>query len=257
MTKRSLEEIKAMWAAYKKTHDPELRNELVAEYLPIVRYHAERLTARLPHNVDLEDLASVGIFGLMDAIAKFDLARGVKFETYCSSRIRGAMLDELRALDWAPRLLRAKGHRLEKAYDQLESRLGRAPTDCELASEVGVPLNELDDILKEISAASLVSLSTRVQGGEDATTLEEMEVLEDKKTKSPSKEYHKRELVNFICNRCSRKERLILTLYYFDELTMKEIGATLDLSESRVCQIHAKLVLRLRNHLRKLRSELI
>ncbi len=246
-----------MWAAYKKTHDPELRNELVGEYLPIVRYHAERLAARLPHNIDLEDLASSGIFGLMDAIEKFDLSRGVKFGTYCSSRIRGAMLDELRELDWAPRLLRTKGHKLEKAYDQLESKLGRAPTDCELATEAGVSLSELDDTLKKISAASLVSLSTRVQGGEDATTLEEMEVLEDKKTKSPSKEYHKRELVHFICNKCSRKERLILTLYYFDELTMKEIGATLDLSESRVCQIHAKLVLRLRSHLRKMRTELL
>lgn len=255
MSKRSPEEIKALWAAYKKTHDPELRNELVSEYLPIVRYHAERLIARLPHNVDIEDLASVGIFGLMAAIEKFDISRGVKFETYCANRIRGAMLDELRALDWAPRLLRAKGHKLEKAYDQLESRLGRAPTDCELAAEAGVSLNELDDILKEISAASLVSLSTRVQSEEGTTTLEEMEILEDKKTKNPVTEYQKRELVNFICNMCSRKERLILTLYYFDELTMKEIGATLDLSESRVCQIHAKLVFRLRNHLRKLRLE--
>ncbi|MDQ7778503.1 MAG: FliA/WhiG family RNA polymerase sigma factor [Planctomycetota bacterium] len=257
MSKRTLEEMKALWVEYKKTSDTGTRNELVAEYLPIVKYHAERLTARLPHNVDPEDLASVGIFGLLDAIAKFDLGRGVKFETYCSSRIRGAMLDELRALDWAPRLLRAKGHKLEKAYDALESRLGRAPTDCEMANEVGVPLNELDEMLKEISAASLVSLSAKIHGGEDATSLEEMEVLEDKKSKSPIREYHKREVVNFICKRCSRKERLILTLYYFEELTMKEIGATLDLSESRVCQIHAKLMLRLKNHLRKLRSELL
>ncbi len=253
---RSKEEATKLWVRYKKSGDEGLRNQLMEDYLPLVRYTAERLCAKLPHNVDPEDLKSAGIFGLVDAIGRFDVERGVKFETYCVMRIRGAMLDELRAMDWVPRLVRSRVHKLEKAYNDLESKLKRSPTDLEVAEELDLSLKEYDELLREVSAASVLPQTRRWVDRQDSL-MDQVEVLEDRRTPDPAAEAQKKELVEYVTKNLSRKERLVLLLYYFEELTMKEIGLTLDLSESRVCQIHAKVMARLKAQLVKNRSDLV
>lgn len=256
MAKRPKEEMQRIWRQYKKTGDTSLRNILIEEHLPIVKYVAERLFVKLPHSVDVDDLTSAGIFGLVDAIDRFDIERGVKFETYCTNRIRGAILDELRALDWVPRLVRQRAHKLERAVSKLEAKHGRAPSDTELARELGVSLESYDEMVKEVSTAAILSQSAKWTGEEDEEGGGSMEVLEDKQEPGPTEDLQKRELVDFITKHLTKKERLILLLYYYEELTMKEIGATLDLSESRVCQIHSRVMLRLRHQLKKMSQEL-
>ncbi len=253
---RSKEEATKLWVKYKKSGEENLRNQLIEDYLPLVRYTAERLCAKLPHNVDPDDLKSAGIFGLMDAINRFDVERGVKFETYCVMRIRGAMLDELRSMDWVPRLVRSRVHKLERVYSELESRLRRTPTDLEVAEEMDLSLKEYDDLLREVSAASVLPQARRF-GERQENPMDQVEVLEDRRTPDPALEAQKKELVDYVTKNLTRKERLVLLLYYFEELTMKEIGLTLDLSESRVCQIHAKVMARLKSQLSKNRSDLV
>ena len=256
-TKVQKQELDEVWREYKKTHEEKLRNRLIESYVPLVRYAAERLQSRLPQTVETDDLASAGVFGLMDAIDKFDMNRGVKFETYCMNRIRGAMLDELRSLDWVPRLVRTRSHGLERAYAALEARLGRTPTDVELSNEMGIGLKDFDTLIKEVSVASMLSLNRKLQESGDDAEHEGVEMVEDRKEVDPVRELQKKELVEFITKGLSKKDRLVLLLYYYEELTMKEIGQTLDLSESRVCQIHARLMMRLKAQLSRIRSELM
>ncbi|MBI2901098.1 MAG: FliA/WhiG family RNA polymerase sigma factor, partial [Planctomycetes bacterium] len=199
--------------------------------------------------VQVEDLTSAGTFGLFDAIEKFDTARGVKFETYCVGRIRGAMLDELRAMDWVPRLTRARANRLEETYTRLEKELGRAPTDVEIARALAITLDQLDDLYREVSGASVLSLQRRTLG-KDETTLG-VDIMEDPKVPGPLSESARKDLVDFCQRNLSTKERYILMMYYFEDLTLKEIGSILGLSESRVCQLHAKLISRLRAYLKR------
>lgn len=251
------DETTQLWEQFKSSQDERLRNKLIERYLPLVRYVAERLMAKLPQNVDLEDLQSAGVFGLVEAIGRFDLSRGVKFETYCTNRIRGAILDELRSMDWVPRLVRARSHQVEKAYAKLEVELGRKPSDVELARAMGKTVEELDELLNEVNTVSVIPMGRKDLDKDDAQTGERLEVSEDKKEPDPVTEIQKRELIEYITKGLSKKERLILILYYYEELTMKEIGATLDLSESRVCQIHSKLMTRLKAQLGKRRSELL
>lgn len=241
-----------LWLKYKRSGDLDARNQLVEEYLPLVRYVAERLQTRLPQSVELDDLQSSGLFGLFDAIEKFDLERGVKFETYCTNRIRGAILDELRSLDWVPRLVRARVHKLERAYQSLEARFQRAPTDAEMARELELNLDDFDSLVKEVSAAAVLPTGKRWLQKEENPALENVDVAEAKGDTDPSLEIQKKELVEYVTKNCTKKERLILLLYYYEEMTMKEIGQTLDLSESRVCQIHSKLIARLKAKLRSL-----
>lgn len=253
---KTKEESTRLWMKYQKTKDDQSRNQLIEDYLPLVRYTAERLCAKLPHNVDPDDLKSAGIFGLMDAINRYDLERGVKFETFCIMRIRGAMLDELRALDWVPRLVRSRAHKLERAHTELESKLRRTPSDVEVAEKLEMSLKEYDELLREVSAASVLP-ATRRWTDRVENPMDQVEVVEDRRTPNPELEAQKKELVDFITRNLSRKERLVLLLYYFEELTMKEIGLTLELSESRVCQIHAKVMTRLKLQMGKVRSELV
>ncbi|MCE9584334.1 MAG: FliA/WhiG family RNA polymerase sigma factor [Planctomycetes bacterium] len=256
-TKTSKADVDALWKRFAETHDPAVKNLLIEQYLPIVRYVAERLMSKLPQNVEVEDLTSAGIFGLMDAVDKFEPERNIKFETYCTNRIRGAILDELRNLDWVPRLVRSQAHRLERGANHLETRLGRTPTESELAQELGVSLPQLGEIRRETTAAAALSMHKRWTDMDDQTGLQTVEIVEDHHDLDPSRDIQKKELVALITKGLSRKERLILLLYYYEELTMKEIGATLDLSESRVCQIHSKIISRLKDELSRRRTDLL
>lgn len=244
------ESLARAWQQYKRTHDEALRNRLVEHYLYLVRYIAERLRAKLPDEVDVDDLMSAGIFGLLDAIEAFDLDRGVKFETYCSQRVRGAILDELRSMDWVPRLVRQRAHQLEEAVRSLEAELGRLPTEDEIARRLNLSPSQLEKLLRDANATSVVSLSTTLPGDSDTgreTT--EVDVVPDQRSIDPTAEAAKQDIKDFIRERLSREERLVLVLYYFEQMTMKEIGATLDLSESRVSQMHSAIVQRLRREL--------
>jgi RNA polymerase sigma factor for flagellar operon FliA len=248
-------DVMELWRQFKANPDPELRNHLIERYLSLVRYNAERIWARLPEGVDLDDLISAGVFGLMDAIDAFDLGRGVKFETYCVPRIRGAMLDELRTMDWVPRLVRSKASKLEDARKTLEAETGRPPTGEEMAERLGMTLEELERMVLEASAVSLVSLNKKWYETDNYKDVREIDILEDKKSEDPTNPLQKRDVMKLVTKGLNRNERLIIILYYYEEFTMKEIGATLDLSESRVSQMHSSIVQRLQMQLKKRRPE--
>ncbi len=246
-----------VWRDFKRSGDTVLRNRLVESFLPIVRYNAERIGAKLPDEIDSDDLISAGIFGLLDAIDSFDLGRGVKFETYCAPRIRGAILDELRSMDWVPRLVRSRASKLERASRELESTLGRSPTESELSHRMKLPPAEFEKLIRDATAVTQVSLSRKYNETESSKEVSEIDVLEDKRGKDPVSEIHKRDLKNMITRGLTRAERLILILYYYEEMTMKEIGATLDLSESRVSQMHSSILRRLKEQLELRRKEFV
>jgi RNA polymerase sigma factor for flagellar operon FliA len=250
------EAVEQLWTEFKKnTSNQELRNRLVEIYLPLVKYNGERIWARLPEGVELDDLISAGVFGLMDAIDAFDLSRGVKFETYCVPRIRGAMLDELRTMDWVPRLVRSKASKLNEAMKNLEAQLGRSPNENELAEELGISVPELEKMILDANAVNLISLNKKWYETDSYKDVREIDILEDKKGEDPTKRIQRNDLMRLVTKGLNRNERLIIILYYYEELTMKEIGATLDLSESRVSQMHSSIVQRLQNHLQKRRPE--
>jgi RNA polymerase sigma factor for flagellar operon FliA len=247
--------IEKVWKTYFKEHDEDSRNTLMENYRPLVRYVAERLHTKLPDKVELDDLISAGTFGLMDAINAFDPERGVKFETYCSPRIRGAILDELRSMDWVPRLVRARTHQLTKATMALEAHLGRKPTEQETASELDLQPEEFDRLKKDANAVGLVSLNAKYGEDEGDKDLREIDILKDQKSADPLTEAQKRDLKSLLTKGLTRAERLIIVLYYYEEMTMKEIGATLDLSESRVSQMHSSIIARLKAQLNHRKPE--
>jgi RNA polymerase sigma factor for flagellar operon FliA len=249
-------ELLKIWKAYKA--DPsnkDHRNRLMEEYLPLVKYNGERIWARLPEGVELDDLISAGVFGLMDAIDAFDLTRGVKFETYCVPRIRGAMLDELRTMDWVPRLVRSKASKLGEAVKQCEAKFGRPPTEHELAEHMQISVQELEKLMMDANAVNLVSLNKKWYETDSYKDVREIDILEDKKGEDPTRRIQKNDLMRLVTKGLNRNERLIIILYYYEELTMKEIGATLDLSESRVSQMHSSIVQRLQGQLGRRRPE--
>jgi RNA polymerase sigma factor FliA len=250
------EDIEQLWIEYKKDlTNQELRNRLVEIYLPLVKYNGERIWARLPEGVELDDLISAGVFGLMDAIDLFDLSRGVKFETYCVPRIRGAMLDELRTMDWVPRLVRSKASKLNESVKTLEARLGRQPTEVELAQEMSLSVPELEKMMLDANAVNLISLNKKWYETDSYKDVREIDILEDKKGEDPTRRIQKNDLMRLVTKGLNRNERLIIILYYYEEFTMKEIGATLNLSESRVSQMHSSIVQRLQGQLARRRPE--
>lgn len=247
--------IEKVWQQFHNKHDDESRNLLMENYSPLVRYVAERLHTKLPDKVEVDDLISAGNFGLMDALNAFDPERGVKFETYCSPRIRGAILDELRNMDWVPRLVRARAHRLSRATQSLEAHLGRKPTEQEIASELQMEMEEFKRLRRDADAVGLVSLNAKYGEDEGDKDLREIDVLKDQKSADPLTEAQKRDLKSLLTKGLTRAERLIIVLYYYEEMTMKEIGATLDLSESRVSQMHSSIVARLKAQLNHRKPE--
>jgi len=254
------EDIKQVWTDFKSTekHGPgyeDFRNRLVERYMPLVRYNGERIWQRLPDGVELDDLISAGIFGLMDAIDAFDLDRGVKFETYCVPRIRGAMLDELRTMDWVPRLVRSKASKLNEARKKLETKHGRPPTIVELATHMEITVAECEKMQSDANAVGLVSLNKKWYETDSYKDVREIDILEDQKGEDPTIRVQKNDLMRLVTKGLNRNERLIIILYYYEELTMKQIGATLDSSESRVSQMHSSIVSRLQSQLGQRRIE--
>lgn len=250
-------ELFKLWREYDETKSQELRNVLLEHYLPLVKYVAERLHARMPREVELDDLMSAGVFGMMDAIDNFDPDRGVKFETYCNPRIRGAILDELRSLDWIPRLVRSRAHKLDDAYRRFEVKHGRVPTDSELARDLDMSEDELGNLMRSASAASVISLNRNYCESDGSRVVQEIDVLKDGRIEDPTTNLQKQDLRELITRGLNQKERLIIILYYYEEMTMKEIGMTLNLSESRVSQMHASILLRLQNQLVQRRHDFV
>jgi RNA polymerase sigma factor for flagellar operon FliA len=244
------------WEEYRRTRGEKLRNYLVECYLPLVKYNAERLHGKLPDEVDVDDLMSAGIFGLMDAIDAFDPSRGVKFETYCAPRIRGAILDELRSMDWVPRLVRARSSKVEGARKRLEMELGRKPTEQEIATKLGVSRDEFAKIRRDAGAVGVVSLSRKWFETDSSKDVREVDVLEDPRQADPLTTAQRTDLKTLITQGLTRAERLIVVLYYYEQMTMKEIGLTLDLSESRVSQMHSLVLARLKARLGDQAAEL-
>ncbi len=239
-----------VWASYKADANQADRDQLIVFYSPLVKYVAGRVAAGLPQNVDQADLVSYGMFGLIDAITKFDPDRGFKFETYAISRIKGAVLDELRSIDWVPRSVRAKAKSVERAMSKLETKYHRAPTDEEIAEELDLSMAQLTTLYNQISSLRMVALDEMLSfGGGESMTLGD--TLADRRD-GPGGQYERIELRQMLAdaiNRMGEREKIVLTLYYYENLTLAEIGNVLGVTESRVCQIHTKAVLHLRSRL--------
>ena len=247
--------IEEVWEKFRKTKEDQYRNLLLEHYRYLVKYTAERLHSKLPDKVEVDDLVSAGTFGLMDAINAFDHTRGVKFETYCSSRIRGSILDELRSMDWVPRLVRARTSQLTKATQSLEAHLGRKPLKEEVAEKLDLGMEEFERIERDANSISLVSLDSQYNNEDSEKDVREIDVIKDERSQDPLVGAQKRDLKNLLTKGLTRAERLIITLYYYEEMTMKEIGATLDLSESRVSQMHSSIVSRLKAQMNSRKKE--
>src|SRR5437867_2075546 len=241
----------SLWRDFKENHDEGLRERLILHYSPLVKYVAGRVSVGLPATIEQADLVSYGIFGLIDAIEKFDLERNIKFETYAINRIRGAIIDELRAIDWIPRSVRFKAREVERALGELEGRLLRPPSDAELAEELGVSLDDLQETLNQINLVSVVALDELMSvGGEKGESVSLVDTLADTKAADPELSFESEETRHILAqaiNHLPERERLVITLYYYEGLTLAQIGQVLGVTESRVCQMHTKAVLQLRN----------
>jgi RNA polymerase sigma factor for flagellar operon FliA len=238
--------IDELWREFARTRSQTIRDFFMEKYLDVVKYTAERMHMRLPSEVDVEDLTSAGLFGLMDAIDGFDLERGVKFETYCAQRIRGAIFDELRAMDWVPRLVRSRTAKVDRARKALEMRLGRKPTEQELCDRLNVTRTEFEKLQKDSRPVGVVSLNRKWFETDSNKDVREIDVIRDDRQANPLRMMQRDDLKTLITRGLSRAERLIVILYYYEEMTMKEIGLTLDLSESRVSQMHSSILARLK-----------
>ncbi|MBN1478018.1 FliA/WhiG family RNA polymerase sigma factor [Candidatus Sumerlaeota bacterium] len=228
------------------------RDEMIIENLPLVKYIAARIAGRLPSHVEVDDLINAGILGLIDAIDKYDPTRKIKFKTYAEFRIRGAIIDELRSLDWVPRSTRQKASRLERAYAEVEQRLGRAATDVEVAEHMGMGIDEFNQMLCEARGIAILSVDELRGEGDENFERNLLEYLADPETIQPDVKLNLDQIYQIVADAIDNlpeKERLVISLYYYDELTMKEIGEIMDITESRVSQIHTKAVVRLRSKL--------
>lgn len=245
--------MQALWREYRAKADPAIRDRLIVTYAPLVKYVAGRLGSGLPAHVDDEDLVSYGLLGLIGAIERYDPERDVKFETYAIARIRGAIIDELRALDWVPRSVRSRARDIERAIGELEAKLGRVPSDEEIAGKLGLTTEELDESLSEISRSSIAALDelwTISGSGGDQVAL--IDTIEDTDAPDPQGALSQVELREAIADSIARlpeREKLVVTLYYYEELTLREIGEVLGVTESRISQLHTKAILRLKARL--------
>jgi len=247
----SEQDIAEHWRRFKETGDQTAREGLILHYSPLVKFVAGRVGVGLPRNVEQSDLTSYGMFGLIDAIDKFEPERNIKFETYAVNRIKGAILDELRALDWVPRSVRARAREIQRSLDELEHRLKRTASEDELAEHMSLPLETLQTQLGEIAGLGFVALDELVDPGErGSATMGDL--LADPRAGEPGSSFEQQENRYFLTdaiNRLPERERLVITLYYYEGLTLAEIGDVLGVTESRICQIHTKSVMSLRNRM--------
>ena len=248
--------LQSLWTDYKATGERAYRDRLILHYAPLVKYVAGRVRSGLPNNVESADLVSYGMFGLIDAIDKFDLSRQIKFETYAINRIRGAIIDELRSLDWVPRSVRSKAKDLERAHAALEAQLKRAPTEAELAEQMGLTRAELAKLMSQVSFTNVVALDEVTHGGVDRGDKMTLgDLLEDPRAPDPEAEYETEEMKMLLAEQIAglpEREKVVLTLYYYERLTLAEIGSVLGVTESRVSQIHSKSLLDLRARLQQI-----
>lgn len=232
--------------------DVEQRNKMIVEHLPLVKYIAARIAGRLPSHVEVDDLVNAGILGLIDAIDKYDPTRKIKFKTYAEFRVRGAIIDELRSLDWVPRSTRQKATKLERAYAEVEQKLGRAATDVEVAEHLGIAVEDLNSLMCEAQGIAIISVDELRGKNDDNFERNLLEYLADPEAIQPDVKMNLDQIYQIVADAIDNlpeKERLVISLYYYDELTMKEIGEIMDITESRVSQIHTKAVIRLRSKL--------
>lgn len=243
----------SLWKQYSENKDVAVREALILEYAHLVKFIAGRLNIYFGSNVEYDDLVGFGVFGLIDAIDKFDMNKGVKFETYASLRIRGAIIDSIRELDWVPRSLRQKNKELEKAYREVENTLGRSASDSDIAEKLGISLKEFSKLINEVNVASMVSLEDFLEQNYEIDT----DAQNGAQNNSPEREAELNELKDILgdsIDKLPEKERTVLTLYYYEDLTLKEISAIMKVSESRISQLHTKAIMRLRGKLSKHKS---
>jgi len=252
------EEDQQLWEQYKTNHDQRIKDALIMKYASFVKYVAGRIAVNLPSNVEFDDLVSYGILGLIDAIDKYDSDRNVKFKTYAKTRIRGAIFDELRVLDWTPRSIRQKARKLEKAYAKLEGKLGRDARDEEIAEYLNIDISELHKLFDETKKSLLLSLDEIFYDDEEGSS--RFDFIEDQKSDNPQSKIEEAEAKKILADAISKlsdRERMVITLYYYEELTSKEIGKILGVSDSRVSQLHTKAILRLRGRLSRIKEALM
>ncbi len=245
-------DVSALWARYKDEDDSSARDALILNYSPLVKYVAGRLASGLPQSVDTADLISYGIFGLIDAIKKFDPDRAIKFETYAIARIKGAIIDELRAMDWVPRSVRSRAREIETSYIALENQLKRVPSDLEVADHMGVTIKDFQAILTKLSYTSVVSFEELWVGGDRDEGQSALGSIKDDAAEDPVAIFESLEIKDILAgaiDRLPEREKTVIALYYYEGLTLKEIGQVLGVTESRVSQLHTKAVLRLRARL--------
>ena len=247
----AVEDTQSLWLEFRRTRDKALRDRLILTYAPLVKYVAGRLGSGLPSHVDDDDLVSYGLLGLIGAIERYDPGRDIKFETYAISRIKGSIIDELRSMDWVPRSVRARARDIERAIGELEGRLGRAPTDAEIAQKIGATEEELNESLSEIARTSIAALDElwTVSGGDQIALIDTIEDTDVPNPESALSQTEMREAIADAIARLPEREKLVVTLYYYEELTLREIGEVLGVTESRVSQLHTKAILRLKARL--------
>ncbi|MCR9141372.1 MAG: RNA polymerase sigma factor WhiG [bacterium] len=248
-----------LWREYRRSKNREVRDFLVEKYSPLVKYVAGKVAIGMPQNVEFDDLVSYGSFGLLDAIEKFDPDRDIKFKTYAMTRIRGAIFDELRSIDWIPRSIRQKAKQVEETIATLENKLGHTVDDEDIAKEMNLSLDELHTLLTKISGTSMISLNDIWYLGDDNDEVSFMETLESPQNLNPDTLIEKEEIKGVIVEAIKHlpdKEKKVIVLYYYEDLTLKEIGEVLEVTESRISQLHTKAIMRLRGKLMRMKNAL-
>jgi RNA polymerase sigma factor FliA len=237
---------------YRSTVDPKIKDEIIIEYAPLIKYIAQKIASRLPSNIELDDLISCGVIGLMDAIEKFDPSRDNKFKTYAEFRVRGAILDELRAQDWVPRSVREKAKMVERAYSKLESAMGRPATEDEMCKELNCSQEEFHDLLNKSKSVSLLNIddSNTFGRGDKKLMAGLTETGRNSNPLAAVTYKNARDKIKEAIGTLPEKQRLVLSLYYYEDLNLKEIGQVLDVTESRVSQLHTQAILKLKSKLR-------
>lgn len=246
-----------LWRRYRKTKDPELRDRLIRQYAPLVKYVAGKVAVGMPATVEFDDLVGYGVFGLFDAVEKFDPEKHVKFKTYAVTRIRGAIYDELRSIDWVPRSVRQKSREVEETIHSLEASLGRSASDAEIAGELGVSVQEFEKTLLRISGTTVLSLNEVWHTSDDNDQVSIADSIESPESLNPDVIVEKQEIKRVIVEAIRElpdKEKKVLVLYYYEDLTLREIGHVLGVTESRVSQLHTKAIMRLRSRLTNIRK---